>query len=54
MNCAAYLGGLISGVLDSANFPASVSAVSSEEGGEGTVFLIKFPDEVMDREARLG
>eukprot|EP01039_Chlorochromonas_danica_P007734 gene7734-8545_t len=55
LNCAAYIAGIIAGVLDSARFPAQVSAHSLEmEGNERTVFLIKFSQEVMSREKKLG
>jgi len=55
LNCAAFIAGIIAGVLESASFPATVTAVTSrpEEGGAGTVFLIKFSGEVLEREARL-
>jgi hypothetical protein len=45
-NCAAYLAGIISGMLESANFPAKVTAVDTTTGDEGgaasTVYLIEF------------
>jgi hypothetical protein len=47
----------VSGILESAAFPSTVTAITSapdEAGKEGTVFLIKFSAEVMEREARLG
>jgi hypothetical protein len=60
LNVASYLAGLIAGILDSASFPGTVTAVFSrpEDGSsqarDRTVFLIKFSAEVMEREARLG
>lgn len=59
MNVAAFLAGVIAGVLEGASFPATVTAVTSspEEGSSArdpTVFLIKFSPEVIEREARLG
>jgi len=57
-NCAAFIAGIVAGILESAAFPAKVTAVSTdpEEGSsrERTVFLIKFSGEVMEREARMG
>jgi hypothetical protein len=57
LNVASYIAGILAGILESAAFPATVTAVASggsEEGGkESTVFLINFSDEVMKREARL-
>lgn len=66
LNCAAYVAGIIEGVCDGCGFYARVSAhsVAEEEGagtqqGKGgeaqmwpgkTVFLIKFREEVMERE----
>jgi hypothetical protein len=55
-NCAAFVAGIVAGILESASFPATVTAVTSRpEGGarEGTVLLIKFTAEVIDRELRL-
>eukprot|EP01032_Pedospumella_encystans_P023805 gene23805-26942_t len=56
-NCAAFLAGIIAGVLDSAKFNAKVSAhmVSNGDGSvDRTVFLIKFSPEVMSRERKMG
>ncbi len=52
-NCASFIAGIIAGVLDSALFPATVTAhlVSKEDGSPATtVYLIKFNPEVIDRE----
>jgi hypothetical protein len=61
LNCAAFVAGIVEGVCDGAGFWAKVSAHSvgeQEDGGasggemwpEKTVFLIKFREEVMERE----
>lgn len=58
MNCAAFIAGVIEGVLQAAKFPAKVSAVfDGQEGGSDfseskTVYLIKFENEVLVREAK--
>ncbi|KAK4203775.1 NO signaling/Golgi transport ligand-binding domain-containing protein [Triangularia verruculosa] len=60
LNCAAFVAGIIEGVCDGAVFPAKVTAhsVGSKEEGEmwpgRTVFLVKFQDEVLEREALIG
>ncbi len=69
LNCAAFLAGIIAGVLDSAKFvidllcsffsyfpkDAKVTAhLVHQPEGDRTVFLIKFSPEVMAREKRLG
>ena len=57
LNCAAFLAGIIAGVLDSAKFHARVTAHSVPAGDGGldkTVFLVKFSAEVMARERRMG
>lgn len=64
LNCAAYVAGIIEGVCDGTGFFARVTAHSvAEEEGEGggpvvwpgkTVFLIKFREDVMEREEVLG
>ncbi len=50
-NCAAFTAGIVRGVLESAQFPASVSAHEYEDSR--TVILIKFAPEVIEREKRL-
>ncbi|KAI9719887.1 MAG: TRAPP subunit trs31 [Chrysothrix sp. TS-e1954] len=63
LNCAAYAAGIVEGVCDGCGFYARVSAhtVGEEDSGAGakegsqmwpgkTVFLIKFTEEVMERE----
>ncbi|OMJ70596.1 hypothetical protein SteCoe_31395 [Stentor coeruleus] len=60
MNCASFIAGIIEGLLIAAKFPAKVTAVFNdsgedkvEEGEEKrTVYLIKFEDEVLAREAK--
>jgi hypothetical protein len=56
LNCAAFLAGIIAGVLDSARFNARVTAHLVQQPGSGasTVFLVKFSPEVMSREKKLG
>ena len=49
-NCAAFVAGIVTGVLDAANFPARVSAHEYEDGR--TCILIKFAAEVIQREKR--
>ncbi len=49
-NCAAYVAGIMHGVLASARFPARVSA--HEDGADRTVYLIKFAAEVIEREKK--
>mmetsp|Transcript_12835 Transcript_12835/g.34781 ORF Transcript_12835/g.34781 Transcript_12835/m.34781 type:complete len:213 (-) Transcript_12835:101-739(-) len=57
LNCAAFIAGIIAGILQSADFPCEVSALLTrpDDGGtrDRTVYLIKFSPEVMDREERL-
>ena len=50
-NCAAFMAGIVRGVLESAQFPAHVSAHDHENGA--TVILIKFDPEVIEREKRI-
>jgi hypothetical protein len=67
LNCAAFVAGIIEGVCDGAGFPTEgVTAHSvgeeAEQGGTAqkglwpgkTVFLIKFKQEVLEREEILG
>ncbi|KAL9052011.1 MAG: hypothetical protein Q9162_005676 [Coniocarpon cinnabarinum] len=64
LNCAAYVAGIIEGVCDGCGFFARVTAhsVGEEEGVDHsrqmwpgkTAFLIKFNEEVMEREEILG
>jgi hypothetical protein len=55
-NCAAFIAGILSGVMDSANFNAKVTAhtVSEDNKPDTTVFLVKFRRDIMEREASLG
>jgi trafficking protein particle complex subunit 5 len=54
-NCAAFIAGILSGIMDSVNFDAKVTAHTIDEGQtQTTVFLVKFSKEVMAREARMG
>ena len=45
------MAGIVRGVLESAQFPAHVSAHDHENGA--TVILIKFDPEVIEREKRI-
>ena len=64
LNCAAYVAGIIEGVCDGCDFAARVTAHSVGEEDEPsqadkmwpgrTVFLVKFSEEVMEREEILG
>lgn len=49
-SCAAFVAGIVRGVLEGAQFPAQVTA---HEDDERTVILIKFDREVIERENRL-
>ncbi|KAJ7525399.1 hypothetical protein O6H91_17G048800 [Diphasiastrum complanatum] len=56
-NCSAYVAGIVQGVLDGAGFPARVTAHYVPVEGQArprTTILIKFLEEVLQREARLG
>ena len=50
-NCAAFVAGIVRGVLEGSQFPARVSAHEYEDSR--TVILIKFAPEVLEREKRL-
>ena len=61
LNCAAFCAGIVNGVLDSAGFPANVSAkVLARSGADAelssgqplTIYLIEFEPEVLERERR--
>ncbi|XP_052200089.1 uncharacterized protein LOC127806690 [Diospyros lotus] len=56
-NCGAFVAGIVRGVLDNAGFPAVVTAHFVPVEGQQrprTTILIKFAEEVLRREARLG
>ncbi|KAE8799243.1 trafficking protein particle complex subunit 5 [Hordeum vulgare] len=56
-NCGAFVAGIVRGVLDNAGFPAVVTAHFVPIEGQQrprTTILIKFAEEVIHREARLG
>eukprot|EP00850_Spirogloea_muscicola_P021855 SM000265S09776 [mRNA] locus=s265:166499:168643:+ [translate_table: standard] len=56
-NCGAFVAGIVKGVLDNAGFPARVTAHFVAVEGQArprTTILIKFSEEVLLREARLG
>ncbi|KDO16832.1 hypothetical protein SPRG_17682 [Saprolegnia parasitica CBS 223.65] len=56
LNCAAYIAGVIRGILDSAGFYSQVEAHTVDVGNgqpDKTVFLVKFDDRVMKREKML-
>ncbi|TMW69523.1 hypothetical protein Poli38472_001679 [Pythium oligandrum] len=53
LDCAAYIAGMIRGILTSGGFPAQVTAHAVEAGNgqrDKTVFLVKFDEVVMRRE----
>ena len=58
-NCAAFIGGIINGALDSADFLCTVEAHDQKTPSKAdpnvhevtTVFIIRFEEEVMQREA---
>ncbi|KAH7438572.1 hypothetical protein KP509_04G021000 [Ceratopteris richardii] len=55
-NCGAYVAGIVKGVLDGSGFPARVTAHFVPVEGQPrprTTILIKFSEEVLQREARL-
>ena len=57
LNCAAFAAGVVEGVCDGADFPAKVTAHTVAEGDMWpgkTVFLVRFREEVVEREAFLG
>lgn len=51
LNCAAFIAGIVRGMLDGAGFPCTVSAITTPTDGprDKTVFLIKFADSVASR-----
>ena len=49
-SCAAFVAGIVRGVLEGAQFPARVTA---HDDDARTVILIKFAPEVLEREQRL-
>ncbi|KAL2609209.1 hypothetical protein R1flu_027782 [Riccia fluitans] len=56
-NCGSFVAGIVKGILDGAGFPARVSAHFVSVEGQArprTTILIKFAEEVLQREARLG
>jgi trafficking protein particle complex subunit 5 len=55
LDCAAYIAGMIRGMLTSGGFPAQVSAHTVEIAGQRgkTVFLVKFDETVIKRERLL-
>lgn len=55
LNCAAFVAGIIEAVLDGCLFPSRVTAhsVPTDQYPGKTVFLIKFDESVLEREAVL-
>ncbi|TGZ85438.1 TRAPP I complex [Ascodesmis nigricans] len=55
LNCAAFVAGIIEAVLDGSLFPARVTAHSTptDQYPGRTVYLIKFEESVLEREAML-
>jgi len=56
LNCAAFVAGIIEAVLDGSLFPARVTAhsVPTDQWPGKTVYLVKFEESVLEREAVLG
>lgn len=55
LNCAAFVAGVVRGVLAAGGFPAAVSAhTDGDESSTRTIFLVKFSPEVIERERALG
>lgn len=56
LNCAAFVAGVIEAVLDGSLFPARVTAhsVPTDQWPGKTVYLVKFEESVLEREAVLG
>jgi len=52
LNCAAFVGGIIQGVLDAAEFTTEKVTAHTVGAEERTVFLIKFQPEVIERKKR--
>lgn len=56
LNCAAFVAGIVKGVLDDAGFPAQVSAYYAPVDGQArprTNILMKFHPTVLEREQRI-
>jgi trafficking protein particle complex subunit 5 len=51
LKCEYFNAGLIKGILDSAEFPATIQVLSTEKNW--TVYFITFEDKVIKREANL-
>lgn len=50
LNCAAFIAGVIKGVLDTADFPATVDAhFPTEDDRSTTIFVIRFEAQVVQR-----
>ncbi|KAI7695303.1 hypothetical protein SSS_01572 [Sarcoptes scabiei] len=49
INCAAFVGGIIEAILNECNFPAKISV----HWHEGTTYMIKFRDSVIERDKLL-
>jgi len=50
VNCASYVAGVIEGLLQSAEFPAQVTAHFVDESHVATTLLVKFDNSVLERE----
>eukprot|EP01029_Cantina_marsupialis_P029129 TRINITY_DN779840_c0_g1_i1.p1 TRINITY_DN779840_c0_g1~~TRINITY_DN779840_c0_g1_i1.p1 ORF type:complete len:189 (+),score=33.95 TRINITY_DN779840_c0_g1_i1:120-686(+) len=55
LNCAAFIAGIVNGILDAAGFACNVTAhtVANGDGSNKTTFLIEFSPETMKRESKL-
>ena len=54
LNCAAFVAGIVAGMLDSAEFPAQVTAHSRDKEGSpfpSDIIVMKFEKHVIEREA---
>ena len=55
LSCAAFIAGIIEGVCDGAGFPCKASShnMPTDQWPNRTVFLLKFEDQVLEREKDL-
>lgn len=53
LNCAAFVAGIVRGILEASGFPARVTAHTDPSEASRTILLIKFAPEVIAREKAL-